>query len=246
MPNVELTLEHFVEKFKKLTEMGWERTHRSGPTGIGKTLEDLLSITENNIQGPDFGIYELKSMRQNANSMLTLITKAPDNPRRANTLLRHKFGYSSSIYDNEEKVLHATLSSQRFSPIANTGYKLKIESDLEHINIVSENGDIEAQWKISTLISKMDKKFGDQFILVRAAARGAGPNEEFHFNEAFLLDGFNSSGIIKMVNEGKILIDLRIGQYHQGKNKGKTHDHGTAFRIFERDYLHIFNITKLV
>ena len=57
--------------------MGWIKTHRSGPTGIGKTLEDLLGIVENNIDGPDFGDYELKSCRLNSNSMLTIFTKTP-------------------------------------------------------------------------------------------------------------------------------------------------------------------------
>jgi hypothetical protein len=241
----DLTLDVFLEKFQTINQRGWIRTHRAGPTGIGKTLEDLLDIKENNIQGPDFGVYELKSMRQNSNSMLTLITKAPDNPPKANSILRMKFGYSSTAYDNEEKVLHATLSSQRFSPIAKTGHKLRIECDSENINIISENGEIQAQWNISKLIKKMDQKLGDKFILVRAISRGIGAGEEFHFNEAFLLDGFKSSGIIKMVNDGKILVDLRIGQYHNGKNKGKTHDHGTGFRIFERDYIHIFNLTKI-
>jgi hypothetical protein len=247
MPNeTEWSLDLFIERFKTIALQGWVRTHRAGPTGIGKTLEDLLGIKENNIQGPDFGTYELKSMRKDANSMLTLITKSPDMPAKANTALRQKFGYSSSVYDNEEKVLHATLSSQRYSPIANTGHSLKVVCNAESINIVSEDGTIEAQWKIATLISKMDTKLGDQFVLVRALNRGIGAEEDFKFEEAYLLDGFNSSGIIKLVNDGKILVDLRIGQYHEGKNKGKTHDHGTGFRIFERDYIYIFNLKRIV
>jgi len=32
--------------------MGFIKTHRTGYTGIGKTLEDLLGIIENNISGP--------------------------------------------------------------------------------------------------------------------------------------------------------------------------------------------------
>lgn len=72
-----LNIEEFIIRFKKIKEMGWVKTHRSGTTGIGKTLEDLLGVKENNIQGPDFGIYELKSKRINAQSMLTLITKSP-------------------------------------------------------------------------------------------------------------------------------------------------------------------------
>ena len=49
------TLSDFVQEFSKICDMGWITTHRAGPTGIGKTLEDLLGIQENNIDGPDFG-----------------------------------------------------------------------------------------------------------------------------------------------------------------------------------------------
>ena len=36
-----LTLEDFIERFTEIKAMGWIKTHRSGQTGIGKTLEDL-------------------------------------------------------------------------------------------------------------------------------------------------------------------------------------------------------------
>ena len=55
------TLDDFIREYQKILDMGWIRTHRSGPTGIGKTLGDLLGIPENNIDGPDSGDYELKS-----------------------------------------------------------------------------------------------------------------------------------------------------------------------------------------
>ena len=48
------TLDDFIREYTNIVNMGWVRTHRSGPTGIGKTLEDLLGIQENNIDGPDF------------------------------------------------------------------------------------------------------------------------------------------------------------------------------------------------
>lgn len=40
------TLEDFIREYRKIKEMGWIRTHRAGPTGVGKTLEDLLGIEE--------------------------------------------------------------------------------------------------------------------------------------------------------------------------------------------------------
>jgi hypothetical protein len=65
-------------------------------------------------------------------------------------------------------------------------------------------------------------------IYVKAETRGRGSNEEFHYNEAWLLSSFNYNAFIKLLNEGTILIDIRIGQYPDGR----THDHGTAFRVF--------------
>ena len=47
---------------------------RTGPTGIGYTLESELGISENNVSLPDFGSIELKSMRQGAKRLITLFT----------------------------------------------------------------------------------------------------------------------------------------------------------------------------
>ena len=35
------TLDDFVREYTAIKEKGWIKTHRAGPTGIGKTLEDL-------------------------------------------------------------------------------------------------------------------------------------------------------------------------------------------------------------
>ena len=83
-----------LEKLKEVKKQGFLKTHRSGNTGIGKTIEDLLGIEENNVPGPDGGSVELKSARKNSTSMLTLFTKNPG-PKGANPQLLKKFGYLS-------------------------------------------------------------------------------------------------------------------------------------------------------
>ena len=45
------TLEEALQKLRELRATGYIPTHRAGPTGIGKTLEDILGIEENNIDG---------------------------------------------------------------------------------------------------------------------------------------------------------------------------------------------------
>ena len=47
--------------------------------------------------------------------------------------------------------------------------------------------------------------------------------------------GFNYDSFADLLEKGVIYVDLRIGQYHSGRNAGRTHDHGTGFRIREVD-----------
>lgn len=239
------TLDDFVREYRKICDMGWITTHRAGPTGIGKTLEDLLGIPENNIDGPDFGDYELKSCRLDSNSMLTMFTRAPQ-PARSNTYLRLKYGYSSGAYDNDEKVLHSTLSADRFTPIADTGHMLKIWCDIDGIYIMSEDGVENVFWSRDALKRCFERKYKNKFVYAKAQSRGTGASEQFRFVEAYEVSGFNYEAFIDLLEEGKIYVDLRIGQYHNGPNKGKTHDHGTGFRIKEIDQPRLFKINRRI
>jgi len=235
------TLEEFVEEYKRIKDMGWIKTHRSGPTGIGKTLEDLLGIPENNHTGPDFGVYELKSCRINSQSMLTMFTKTPQ-PARANTYLRKKYGYSSSVYDNDEKVLHSTLTATRFVPIANTGHSLKIVCDATKISIASEKEIENVYWDKGALRTAFEKKYKGKFVYAKALNRGLGSDEEFLFRDAYEVSGFDYDAMIKLLEEGKLFVDLRIGQY----DDGRTHDHGTGFRIREIDQPLLFKVINKI
>ncbi len=103
-------------KLAKIKKLGFVQTHRTGNTGIGKTLEDLLGIKENNIPLHDIsGVAELKAYRKEAKSMLTLFTLEPlpaGGDRDKNLL--DNFGYSKR--DNgRSKELHSTLSCKRYN-----------------------------------------------------------------------------------------------------------------------------------
>ncbi len=45
---------------------------------------------------------------------------------------------------------------------------------------------------------------------------------------------------LKLIDEGMIMYDIRIGSYGSGRNYGKAHDHGSGFRILERNLHHLF------
>lgn len=210
-------------KLKKIKEMGYIKTHRKGDTGIGKTLEDLLEITENNIPGPNAEMIELKSARKNTSSMLTLFTKSPL-PRGANSVLLQTFGYESSRAKGR-KELHTTVYTLRFNQLrGRQGFKIDIKQN--GLNLVTTQNEILGYWDKETLKNSFERKLPN-LLYVKAETRGRGTDEEFWFNEAWLLSGFNFENFINLLKEGTIKVDIRIGQFPDGR----PHDHGTGFRV---------------
>ena len=220
-----MNYEELIQRLKQLKRMGYIKTHRSGPTGIGKTLEDILGIRENNVPGPNAKLIELKSARKGSKSMITLITKAPS-PRGANSRLLQRFGYKVS--SRTGKVLHVTLNPPnswtciKGKPV----FKLNLRND--KIEIISMNDEVLAFWNEEILRKAFEKKF-PALVYVKADCRGRGLNEEFWYNEAWLLKGFDFERLKDLIRKNIIRIDIRIGQYPNGR----THDHGTGFRVFE-------------
>jgi hypothetical protein len=228
----------FVQRLEDLKQMGYVKTHRQGPTGIGKTLEDLLGIKENNVPGPNAAMIELKSARKGSRSMTTLVTKAPL-PKKANSRLLQNFGYEAP--PRFGKVLHVTLerpgswTNIRGKPV----FKIDLKND--RIGIVSLANETLAFWNEKILKQTFERKF-PTLAYVKADCRGSGLNEEFWYNEAWLLKGFNFEKIKELIRERIIRIDIRIGQYPNGR----AHDHGTGFRIFEDKFDLCFGERKTI
>jgi len=181
-----MTLNQLKKKLKEIKSLGFVKTHRTGDTGIGKTLEDLLGIKENNIPLPDIGeIAELKAYRKSALSMLTLFTLEP-RPKGGDRdrVLLDNFGYSKRE-NGRSKELHSTLSCKRYN---NQGLKLKVEKD--KVRVVGRGRRLNIYWDMEDLEKKFEAKLP---ALVYALAdsieiKGA---EHFHFNEAYFLEGFD-------------------------------------------------------
>jgi len=213
-----------IKRLKSIKEMGYIRTHRVGTTGIGKTLEDLLGIAENNIPGPNAAMIELKSARKNASSMLTLFTKSPL-PRKANSVLLQRFGYKSTR-GNKRKELHTTVNATKYNQLKGKhGFMIDVKED--RINLITAQNEIVGYWDREKLKRAFERKLS-KLLYVKAEARGKGSEEEFWFNEAWLLNGFNFDNFLKLLKQKVIFVDIRIGQ----RPNGKPHDHGTGFRVF--------------
>ena len=218
-----ITYFELIRRLKKVKELGYVKTHRAGNTGIGKTLEDLLGIKENNIPGPNALKTELKSARKSGSSMLTLFTKSPS-PPRANSVLLQKYGYEL-LEGKKRKILHTTVNAVKFNYLkGKPGFKINAEED--KLCLVNPQNVILGYWGKDILRNSFEKKL-PEILYVKAETKDSGANELFWFNEAWLLRGFDFDSFIALLKKGIILVDIRIGQYPDGR----THDHGTGFRV---------------
>ena len=73
-------------------------------------------------------------------------------------------------------------------------------------------------------------------VYVKAKSRNIGKNEEFLFYEAYELSDFDYEGLMDLLEKGVVKIDIRIGQYPDGR----AHDHGTGFRIHPQYFDELF------
>ena len=228
-----------VDQLPNIRDKGYIPTRRPGNTGIGKTLEDLLNIKENNFQGPNSHFTELKSGRKGSPSMVTLFTKSPL-PSRINRQLVEKFGKPT---DNGKKVLHTTISAVSKNTLyGKAAFIIGVHCACIEINH-DGYGDLPTPyWNRTDLENAFIKKYPQNLLYVKADCKGRGKNEMFHYNEAWLMSGFSFTRFIELLRSGQILIDIRLGQYPNGR----LHDHGTGFRVKPENLDMCFSTRKRV
>ena len=244
-------VEEFKEDFFKVKEQGWIKSLRTHNTGIGKTFEESVGVIENNSQDVDYkGYLEIKSKRALSESMLTLFTKSPSYPKKANTYLRENFG-TEEDNDPTLKILHTTISHTCYNTYkGKLGFKLEINYENKKIYIKIkdlETKDIinyEVYYSFDDLEKIIEKKCKN-IAFISAEHKKVNGEEYFKFTSAKLLTGMNFDKFLEAVEEGIIVYDIRIGVYKTGKNKGKTHDHGSGFRIKKNKIEEFFNVEEL-
>nr|DAV38973.1 MAG TPA: MvaI/BcnI restriction endonuclease family [Caudoviricetes sp.] len=226
-----MDLQTFSNKLKDISDKGYISTLRKGDTGIGQTLEQLLELEENNLSLPDINLNlevkaakkaELKAFRKNTDSMLTLFTKEPlsNLARGRDRYLLETFGYTS-LDPSKEKDLYTTITALDYN---SQGFKLVVKENallLSHKTIP-----LDIHWPYELLKKVFEQKL-PALVVVLANTRGIEFDEQFHYNEAYYLQGFNFQDFMTAVSKGYIKVDLRM---HLRANN-TVRNHGTAFRI---------------
>lgn len=239
-----------IEKFKEISSRGWVESRRNHNTGIGKTFEDLLEKKEDNLAEPDYYGIEIKTHRGASNSYTSLFTSSPTGPAKGeNTRLREKYGHIDKEYGL--KTLHTSIFTNRKTNYFNT-YQFQIEVNRKEEKVYllvfdMDNNLIEKQtyWTFEALKKRLERKL-KTLAFIEGKSKTEGSKELFKYSKITICQFKDFEKFLKALENGIIMLDIRIGVYCSGKNKGKTHDHGSGFRIKENDLESIYTIVEQV
>ena len=207
-----------VEKFREIKELGFVKSKRPYSTGIGKTFEDYLGVTENNEIGPDFAGFEVVSKRTQTSTFLSLFTKSPSHPRSVNTILLERYGEEYEGYPGMRK-LHTSVFAGKFNTYRNA-YGFRIVNDTQGKKIVLEVSslpemeviDSSVYWTYHDLEQCLLTKLKALFFVYADSDMRDG-TEYFHYTQADIYLDPSLENLLKLIDRGRLMIDIRIGSY---------------------------------
>lgn len=230
-----MKLTELIKKLETLKSKGFIASHRKGPTGIGHTLEKELGIAETNLAIPDIGgRVELKGTRRNVNSLITLFTFNKAVWLFEQKQLINKYGYK------DDKGRQALYNIVKSSSKNSQGFYL--ESDKHRNVIILKNIDEAsniAEWSTYVIAGKFMTKL-DRLLLIIADNKIENEKEYFFYNEAYLLENPTPEKFLDAFSKDELLIDLRMHL----KNTGGVRNHGTGFRISEKNLQLLYSTKK--
>lgn len=217
------TLAEIQKRLQELKEQGYIPSKRRGPTGIGFTFEKCMGLDETNLQLPDLrGRVELKATRRSSTSLITLFTFNKGAWKVHPKEVIQKFGY---IDESGREGLYTTVWANQ---VNSQGFMLKVDKNTNTVTLLRGDAEI-ASWSIYRLVGALLYKLGKVLYVIADSRVNKDGTEEFHFNEAYLLEDPHEENFINAFNNSITCIDIRM---HINKNGG-VRNHGTAIRIKE-------------
>lgn len=85
-------------------------------------------------------------------------------------------------------------------------------------------------WTYASLESCLQNKLNSLFY-VQAQSEIRSGEEYFHYTHGNVYQNPSLQNLLNLLNDGRLMVDIRIGSYKTGSKIGKVHDHGTGFRV---------------
>ena len=98
---------------------------------------------------------------------------------------------------------------------------------------------VECSWTFAELENAFLKLKSLFFVTAEREKRGG--NEYFHYTNATIFNKPTFNRLINLIEQGNVMVDIRLGVYSSGIKHGMAHDHGTAFRIRSADIQSLYD-----
>ena len=250
----DITIENLNKILEDITNQGWILNKRVNNQGaVGNTLEDLLSVQENNYPLPDFHNWELKAQEKGQNTLVTLFHSEPE-PRSMKfvpQILLPNFGWPHTDagikYPKTERRISLTINNS-FSP-KGRGFKIAADYEQKRIYVdfdadkISEsfkewipdrmtvqNSFQAPYWTFSTIENKLHSKLNNT-IYIQADKKKEGRDTYFKYEHFLLLMNPSLDLFLNQLNQGAVYADFdaRTG-----------HNHGSKMRIMRNNLPNLF------
>lgn len=226
-----MKLKELIKQLEILKSKEFVETSRKGPTGIGHLLEKELGLNETNIAIPDIGgRVELKGTRRNANSLITLFTFNKSVWLIKQKEIINKYGYKDEL---GRQALYNIVNNK--TPNTQGFY---LQSDpARHLIILKNKNEKQniAEWSTYVIAGKFMTKL-DRLLLIIADNKIENGKEHFYFNEAYLLENPTPEKFLEAFERSELMIDIRMHL----KPSGGVRNHGTGFRISEKNLMLLY------
>jgi hypothetical protein len=224
-----MTINEFVNQFRRIKEMGFVASARRGPTGIGHTFQTLLGLKEDNLAKPDIEGAEIKAHRTRSNNMITLFTFNRKAWKMPPLEAVKKYG---NLDRNGRQGLYYTMSLKPNS----VGLFLNVQKNEMSVQHIS--GQIVATWQLEKIAERFQRKI-PALIFVSAFTKERDGQEYFHYYRAQLMKETSAELLANQFRNESVLVDLRL------HDKGtRARNHGTGFRAYENNLPTLFSNIK--
>ena len=224
--------DELLAKLRDVCRLGYVRSLRSGPTGVGYTLETHLGIKANSSKAPDYQGIEIKSSRVadqgKARTRSTLFSKTPDwkvGPLRSGNAILERFGYIDAI--SGRKQLYCSLSNK-----PNTqGLFLRLNGSQTVVEAVCAPNDVAVVWGLEVLEEALAVKHRETFWVKAAKRIAIDGTEEFRFDTVVHTRRPLVANLGLLIGSGTVEMDFTLSK----KPSGGTRDHGYLFKLWPKD-----------
>ena len=234
-------------KFYKIKQLKWVESIRKDYGGIGLTFENLIGISPNELEIPDYGKIEIKTKTSNSEPFITLFNCTPTGPHYHEVeRLKDLYGYPDELLPKCNILNTDVYCNKLVKTKSNFYVKLNIDKVKERLVLIiydSNQKIIEEKtfWDFDILKEKIYRKL-QYLAVVKAKKKMLNGKNFFYYYEMKIYSFKSFEDFLNLLSTGLIRVCFKIGVFHSGDKIGKIHDRGTAFCIKEEHLKYLYNV----